>query len=105
MGAAGGGDIADVARLRDVIGRHVPAAVMHFAGFGYVGESMVFPGLYYSNNVSSTQRLLEAMHQSGLGNIILSSSCATYGGVHDKPIRGGCTEDAREHLWFQQAEK
>ncbi|MGH6971082.1 MAG: NAD-dependent epimerase/dehydratase family protein, partial [Caulobacteraceae bacterium] len=73
------GDILDAARLADVIARHRPDAVIHFAAFAYVGEAMDDPALYYRNNVVGTQSLLEAMRAGGVSRIVFSSSCTTYG--------------------------
>jgi UDP-arabinose 4-epimerase len=80
------GNIADAERLTEVIRRYRPTAVIHFAGFGYVGESMEFPNIYYSNNVIRSGAMLETLRQCGLRNIVFSSSCATYGGVYDRVI-------------------
>jgi UDP-arabinose 4-epimerase len=77
------GDIADRTKLDEVIRKYKPAAVMHFAAFAYVGESMENPGKYYRNNVSGTLTLLEAMRDHHIDKIVFSSSCATYG-IPDK---------------------
>ena len=53
--------------------------VMHFAAFAYVGESNIEPALYYSNNVSGTVSLLNAMRHAGVKKLVFSSTCATYG--------------------------
>src|SRR5436190_875150 len=55
------GDIADRARLREVFERYQPAAIMHFAAFAYVGESVENPLLYYGNNVAGTTALMQAI--------------------------------------------
>ena len=55
------GDILDQAGLDEVIKRYNPKAVMHFAAFAYVGESVADPGKYYRNNVLGSLTLLEAM--------------------------------------------
>ena len=73
------GDLADGARLRDVIARHRPGAVMHFAAYAYVGESCVQPMLYYANNVGGSQVLLAAAADAGPLPVVFSSTCATYG--------------------------
>jgi UDP-arabinose 4-epimerase len=65
------------------------AAVIHFAAFAYVGESMEKPQLYFRNNVVNTLALLDAMLTAGLRHIVFSSSCATYG----TPARVPITED------------
>jgi UDP-glucose-4-epimerase GalE len=80
------GNIADSARLREVLRRYRPLAVIHFAGFGYVGESMESPDLYYGNNVIRTGQMLETLRHAGIRHIVFSSSCATYGGVHSRTI-------------------
>ncbi|NPA40816.1 MAG: UDP-glucose 4-epimerase GalE [Aquificae bacterium] len=54
-------------------------AVMHFAAFAYVGESVLEPKKYYLNNVVGTLNLLEAMLSAGVDKIIFSSTCAIYG--------------------------
>jgi len=58
MGALEEGDIANVARLRAVLEQYRPAALMHFAAYAYVGESVEQPVLYYTNNFSNTTALL-----------------------------------------------
>jgi len=73
------GDLADRNRLNAVFERFRPAAVMHFAAYAYVGESMNDPGKYYRNNVVGTLSLLEAMRDHDVGQIVFSSTCATYG--------------------------
>lgn len=83
------GDIADRARLDEVIDHYCPKAVMHFAAFAYVGESVQDPGKYYRNNVAGTLTLLEAMRDHGIDKLIFSSTCATYGIPDSVPI----TED------------
>lgn len=80
------GDIADRAKLDEVIRNYKPDAVMHFAAFAYVGESMENPGKYYRNNVSGTLTLLEAMRDHQTDKIVFSSSCATYGIPNKIPI-------------------
>lgn len=83
------GDIQDRARLDAVIAEHRPEAVMHFAAFAYVGESVSDPAKYYRNNVAGTLTLMEAMRDAGIGRIVFSSTCATYGIPDATPI----TED------------
>lgn len=80
------GDIADRARLDAVIQRYRPAAVMHFAAYAYVGESVQNPGKYYRNNVAGTLTLLEALRDHGIDKLIFSSTCATYGVPEQTPI-------------------
>lgn len=80
------GDIGDRARLDAVLERYRPAAVMHFAAYAYVGESVLDPGKYYRNNVAGTLTLLEAMRDHGVGHVVFSSTCATYGEPERVPI-------------------
>jgi UDP-arabinose 4-epimerase len=83
------GDLADRNRLDAAITRHRPTAVMHFAAFAYVGESVSNPGKYYRNNVCGTLSLLDAMLDHHIDRIVFSSTCATYGEPRQVPI----TED------------
>jgi UDP-glucose-4-epimerase GalE len=83
------GDILDAGRLAEVIARHRPEAVVHFAAFAYVGESMTDPAMYFRNNVVGTLGLLDAMRGGGVSKIVFSSSCTTYGARTSEPI----TED------------
>jgi len=80
-------DIRDRRSLREVLRRHRIRLVMHFAAAAYVGESMQKPGFYYDNNVCGTVALLAAMQDCGVGEIVFSSSCATYGIPERQPIR------------------
>ncbi len=73
------GDIADAQGLREVIRKHEPEAVMHFAALAYVGESVTAPEIYYRTNVAGSLALLEAMREHGVRSMVFSSSCATYG--------------------------
>ena len=81
------GDIADRATLDSAIARHRPVAVMHFAAFTYVGESVADPGKYYRNNVAGTLSLLEAMRDHSIGRLVFSSTAATYGTPNSVPIQ------------------
>lgn len=73
------GDINDRDRLNEVITLYRPVAVMHFASYAYVGESVCNPAKYYRNNVVGTLTLLDAMIYHNIDKIIFSSTCATYG--------------------------
>lgn len=81
------GDILDRARLDEVLNQYQPEAVMHFAAFAYVGESMENPGKYYRNNVVGSLTLLEAMRDHQINKIVFSSTCATYGIPKELPIK------------------
>ena len=80
------GDLADGDLLRRVLREYGIEAVMHFAAYAYVGESMQDPGKYFRNNVSGTISLLDAMVEAGVKPIVFSSSCATYGVPHTASI-------------------
>jgi UDP-arabinose 4-epimerase len=81
------GDLADRRLLHDTLDRFGIEAVMHFAAYAYVGESMAKPELYFRNNVVNSLALLETMREAGIGRIVFSSSCATYGVPDSVPIR------------------
>jgi len=85
-GALEKGDILDTSRLSHVITTYNPVAVIHFAAFAYVGESVENPAKYYRNNVVGTLSLLEAMNNNGVDKIVFSSTCATYGIPEKVPI-------------------
>lgn len=73
------GDISDRERLSEVFKKYKPIAVMHFASYAYVGESVKEPSKYYRNNVVGSLTLLEVMRDFKIDKIIFSSTCATYG--------------------------
>lgn len=73
------GDLLDRARLDEVFAKHKPVAVMHFAAFSQVGESMKDPAKYWRNNVIGSLTLIEAATAAGCENFVFSSTCATYG--------------------------
>jgi UDP-glucose 4-epimerase len=73
------GDLADTALLNQVFEQHRPAAVMHFAAFIEVGESVRDPIKYYRNNTANAINLLSAMERHGVDNFIFSSTAAVYG--------------------------
>ncbi len=73
------GDLADPAAIAGVFAKYDFAAVMHFAAYTYVGESVADPEKYYLNNVGGTLNLLRAMRAANVRKIIFSSTCATYG--------------------------
>ena len=80
------GDIADRDRLDEIITKYQPVAVIHFAAYAYVPESIKNPGKYYRNNVAGSLTILEAMRDHGIDKIIFSSTCATYGMPESIPI-------------------
>src|SRR5437870_1184939 len=72
-------DIADTAAVRAALRRHEIVAVMHFAAFLDVGESVRAPEKYYRNNVTGALSVLEAMAAESVRSLVFSSTCATYG--------------------------
>ncbi|MEN9654932.1 MAG: UDP-glucose 4-epimerase GalE [Chlamydiota bacterium] len=83
------GDIRNTQDVVKAIQKYRCEAVIHFAAVALVGESVQDPAKYYDNNVVGTVSLLDAMRQSGLSRIIVSSSCATYG----EPVQTPMSED------------
>ncbi len=81
------GDLLDQGKVEAVLSEKRIDAVMHFAAFAYVGESVTDPAKYYRNNVVGTLSLLEAMRARGVSRIVFSSTCATYGEPEEVPIR------------------
>ena len=79
-------DIADVGAVRAAIDRFEVGAVMHFAAYLDVGESVRDPIKYYRNNVVGALGLLEAMANRSVTRLVFSSTCATYGEPIETPI-------------------
>lgn len=73
------GDLGDKARLAEVFAKHHIEAVMHFAAFIEVGESVKEPSKYYHNNVAKVLNLLDAMKENGIKYFVFSSTAATFG--------------------------
>jgi UDP-arabinose 4-epimerase len=73
------GDLRDRARLDEVLARHRPLAVAHFAGLINVGESVTRPEIYYASNVQGSINLADSMRLHGIRDILFSSTCAVYG--------------------------
>lgn len=80
------GDLADKALLDQLFAQHQFDAVMHFASYIQVGESVQKPAMYYANNVANTLNLLDAMNVAGVKNFIFSSTAATFGEPQYSPI-------------------
>lgn len=83
------GDCGDPAILENVFRIYPIEAVIRFAAYAYVGESMQAPDMYFRNNVVTAVNLLDAMRTHGVQAIVFSSSCATYG----LPVAVPITED------------
>jgi UDP-glucose 4-epimerase len=73
------GDMSDRPLLDKIFSTHNISAVMHFAAYIAVGESVTDPAKYYRNNVVGTLTLLEAMLAASINKFIFSSTCALYG--------------------------
>ena len=82
-------DLLDKQAINEIFKSKSIEAVMHFAGFKAVGESISFPLRYYHNNIAGTLTLLEIMQIHGVKKIVFSSSATVYGNPHTVPI----TED------------
>ena len=83
------GGLHDQDRLQSVLERHRIQAVLHFAAFAHVGESMQAPELYFHNNVGGTLSLLNAMRAAQVRRLVFSSTCAVYGIPAVVPIEEG----------------
>jgi UDP-glucose 4-epimerase len=80
------GDIGDAAFVDALLREVRPAAVMHFASYIQVGESVAEPAKYYRNNVTATQVLLDGMRAHGIARFIFSSTAAIFGDPQYVPI-------------------
>ena len=80
------GNLGDAPFVRRVLEAERIDAVMHFAAYCYVGESVTDPMKYYFNNVVATLHLLQAMRDAGVRRFIFSSTCATFGVPATLPI-------------------
>ena len=80
------GNLGDAPFVRRVLEKERIDAVMHFAAYCYVGESVTDPMKYYFNNVVATLHLLQAMRDAGVRRFIFSSTCATFGVPATLPI-------------------
>lgn len=80
------GDVADRAFLDGVLERETIDAVIHFAAFSLVGESVSLPEKYFRNNVTAGLTLIEAMNAHGVPYLVFSSTAATYGEPEYVPI-------------------
>jgi len=80
------GDLRSSADVRNLFSVRSFDAVIHFAAFAYVGESVSKPREYYENNVTGTFNLLSGMLDAGVNQLVFSSTCATYGVPESIPI-------------------
>jgi UDP-glucose 4-epimerase len=80
-------DLCDEQRLNNFIEKNEDiVAIIHFAAYKAVGESVIKPLEYYRNNLVSLINLLEAMKKSGISNMVFSSSCTVYGQPDKLPV-------------------
>lgn len=79
-------DTRDTPALVDVMRQHEVSAVMHFAAYTAVGESVENPLLYYQNNVAGSLGLLQAMREAGVRRMVFSSTAAVYGETTTLPL-------------------
>lgn len=86
------GDLADRARLDWALAEYRAEAVMHFAAYAYVEESVLDPALYYRNNLLGTLSLLDAGRAVGIKAFVFSSTCAIYGIPNVVPIAEGAPQ-------------
>jgi UDP-glucose 4-epimerase len=80
------GDVNDAAMYHSIFTKYNIAAVIHFAAFKAVGESVAEPLKYYHNNVVGLVSLLQAMQQYGVDKLVFSSSCTVYGEPDTAPV-------------------
>jgi len=80
-------DVCDAAALDEIFGSYRPAAVVHFAAFKAVGESVSQPLAYYRNNIGGLVNTCEAMKRHGCTRMVFSSSATVYGSPDKLPLR------------------
>jgi UDP-glucose 4-epimerase len=84
-------DVNDKIALSNLIESHKPEAIIHFAAFKAVGESVEKPLMYYHNNLGGLISVLEVMQQHNLSNLVFSSSCTVYGEPDTVPVSENTT--------------
>ncbi|MFT3992361.1 MAG: UDP-glucose 4-epimerase GalE [Luteolibacter sp.] len=87
------GEVGDKALVRSLFEKHGFGAVIHFAAYAYVGESVTDPLKYYQNNTAEPISLLQVMQEFGCKVFVFSSTCATYGVPNKLPITETNTQD------------
>ncbi len=80
------GDMGDTALLDNLFTTYPIRAVVHFAAFAYVGESVIAPNKYYHNNTVATLAVLDAMVRHNVRDFVFSSTCATFGNPQYIPM-------------------
>ena len=101
------GDLRNLSEITQAMEETHPEAVIHFAAYALVGESMANPLMYFENNVKGGINLLSAMASVNCDRIIFSSSCATYGVPTELPIEEDMPQDptnpyGHSKLMFEQ---
>ena len=79
-------DILDREGIRKALSKYDIDAVVHFAAFAYVGESVENPGMYYENNVVGSFNLIDEINRAGIKKFVFSSTCSLYGNPDKVPI-------------------
>jgi UDP-glucose 4-epimerase len=80
------GELADADLIEQIFSQHRIEAVLHFAAYAFVGESVTDPLKYYRNNLAAPLTVIEAMQRHGCKRFIFSSTCATYGNPQSIPM-------------------
>lgn len=98
------GDIADAALVRNIVEQHRPAGAILFAGHTAVGESIQQPSIYFRNNVAGALAFLDVLKDTGVRQVVFSSSAAVYGLQERMPIGEDSPKDPlspyAETKWF-----
>jgi UDP-glucose-4-epimerase GalE len=81
------GDVGDPGAVTEAVQSYGIDAVIHFAAYKSVGESMSKPQLYFGNNVAKSAALLESLHAAGVTRVVFSSTAAVYGTPETVPVR------------------
>ena len=87
------GDVGDQELVRALFAKHRFGAVIHFAAYAYVGESVTNPLKYYQNNTAEPIRLFQVMQEFGCKVFVFSSTCATYGVPDALPMTESNTQN------------
>lgn len=80
-------DLRNKSSITKIFKSHTIDAVIHFAGYKAVGESVKIPLAYYDNNIIGTTVLLESMNEAGVKRLVFSSSCTVYGNTNSVPVK------------------
>jgi UDP-glucose 4-epimerase len=79
-------NLLDADKLKPLLEKHKIEAIVHFAAFAYVGESVESPAEYYQNNVVGSFNLIKAAAEIGIKKFVFSSTCSLYGNPDSIPI-------------------